>query len=251
MLRVTDGSGLRTRWQRARRAAIEAVVPGRESASADDATLLRQALASNAADAERRVFDNGLRLGDSYRKYHQVSLELAALPAIADELSQGAPCLHGSWRAEDDEAALVLERPGCPMGAGGPAVCDWWREAISGLVLGLTGGLRHTRHRSVGHGADQCVDIIYTDPTSTRRFGPIPAEMRAPLADVARSVAILDSSCRVEFLGLSDDVLYYQLPAASCGGGVRGQPLIERGIQRRFPRLALCEVTPRPVLSDP
>lgn len=241
------------RWQHARHAALAAVLPAASSSSGDvdDAAILNAAPDDATAVALRRVFDNSRRLGDGFRRFHGAELTLAELPlALAQVAATAATCLRGSWTQAPDEDALVLERAGCPAGAGGPRSCDWWREAVSGLVLGVTGGLRHARHCSVGHGADQCIDVFHVDPQSPRRYGPIPDDMRAQLSAVARSVAILDASCTVEFLGLSDDVLYYRLPTAGCGGSVRGQPLVERSVRRRFPRVSLCEVTPRPVLGD-
>jgi hypothetical protein len=248
--RTTD---LGRRWQRARRAARAAEVPepSCSPSDVDDAAILIAAPAAAAAAAQRGVFDNSRRLGDGFRRFHGAELTLAELPMVLAQLAAAsATCLRGTWTQAPDEDTLLLERTGCPAGAGGPRSCDWWREAISGLVLGVTGGLRHARHCSVGHGADRCIDVFHVDPQSPRRYGPIPDDMRAQLAAVARSVAILDASCTVEFLGLSDDVLYYRLPTADCGGSVRGQPLVERSVRRRFPRVSLCEVTPRPVLAE-
>lgn len=241
------------RWQRARRSALGAVTADQPAADGVDDLIPIKSPAGQHAAAQRRVFDHSLQLGNGFRRFHDVALELDELPAALDQLAAiGAPCLHGTWTRADGDDALLLTRPGCPASADGPNACDWWREAISGLVLGLTGGLRHTRHHSRGHGADRCVDVFHADPQSPLRFGPIPAEMLGPLAAVARSAAVVDSSCRVEFLGLSEDVLYYQQTTSGCGGGnVRTQPLIERGVHRRFPQLSLCEVTPRPVLGDP
>ena len=247
--RVEPIPGLAARWRGARRAALNAVL--QEAGAADDTVLLAEALARDRDQAQRRVFENSLRLGQGFARFHHTALTLETLPDALDQVSGvAAPCLRGTWTAVPDEAALRLERPGCPFRDQGPAACDWWREAISGLVLGVAAGLRHARHQSCGHGDGRCVDIIYVHPESPLRFGPIPAEMADALAAVARMVTAFDTSAAVAFLGLSEGVLYYQLIKPGCGT-VRAQPLVEQGVHRRFPDLALREVSPRPVLLDP
>ncbi len=242
VLRLDRLMDLASRWQRARRAAQTVAVadgaPG-EAATTDAVD----------ASAQRRGFDNSLRLGEGFRRHH-APVRLADLPFVLEQLAPTAPCLAGTWTPRPEDEALTLERTGCPAAGDGPAVCDWWREAIAGLVLGVTGDVRHDRHCSRGHGGARCVDVFYRDPQSPLRFGPIPDAMRGDLDAVARSVAILDSACVIEFLGLSEDVLYYRLPTAVAGGGVRGQPLVERSLRRRFPHLSPREVTPRPVFVE-
>lgn len=239
------------RWQRARAAALtRAASPAETTSPADEIALAR-----------RTLFDNSLRLGASFSRYHATTLELDQLPAALEQLAPvAAPCLDGAWSAVPGDApALRLERAGCPDCVGGPNACDDWREAIAGLVLGVTGGLvHHARHASQGHGAARCVDVFYVDPQSPLRFGPLPDAMREPLAAIARAVALFDSSFAVTFLGLSEHVLYYALAPTrggrgGCGdsaNGLSAQPLVERRVRQRFPELSLFEVTPRTVLGD-
>ncbi len=242
------------RWQRARTAA-----------AADDRGVTDDAAQGEAPTrAQRALFENSLRLGASFSRFHATTIELEQLPATLDQLAPvDAPCLHGTWSAfPGDPAALRLERAGCSACVGGPSACDAWREAIAGLVLGVTRGqVHHARHESVGHGASRCVDVFYLDPQSPLRFGPLPDAMREPLAAIARAVALFDSSFAVMFLGLSEGVLYYALAptrggrggSGGCGGAANGltaQPLIERRVRQRFPDLSLFEVTPRTVLGD-
>lgn len=256
MQRFVDLAG---RWRRARHDALLAVFAEHPASKPElagdpgDEALLRRALALDVDLALRKVFDNSRRLGEGFRRFYGRSLELPELPMALGILGQtDAACLAGSFTTADDEPALELTRDGCQWADHGAPACNWWREAINGLILGLTGDLRHARHASRGHGDPCCVDAIHADPESRRRFGPIPDDLRQGLADVARMVVSFDSTARVEFLGVSEGVLYYQLPA-SCGvdrSRIRPQPLLERGVQRRFPQLALREVTPRSVLTE-
>ena len=109
------------RWRRARKAARE--LPGDE----------RERL--------RRAFENSLRLGEGFVRFNRTQIAPERLPEVLGQL--GSPCLLGRWSEVTDEAGYWLERAPCRAGAD-PGCCDHWREAIGGLVLGLTGGVRHT-----------------------------------------------------------------------------------------------------------
>ncbi len=217
-----------------------------------DDELLAHAVSSDAADAARRVFDNSARLGRSFTRYHGGPIPQAELRAALARLATPAvPCLAHAWVEVEGEAGLRLERDGCPSRALGPAACDWWRDAVAGLVEGITDGLRHARHASCGHGDARCVDVIYRDPESSLRFGPLPSDLVDALAAVTRTIAIFDPTLVVTFLGVSERVLYYQLVASGCGtSNVRAQPMIEQAVHRRHPELVVREVSPRPVLDE-
>lgn len=248
-MKVERMAQLSERWQRARSAAI----------ARDHASSEATAHSPARPDAERALFENSLRLGASFSRFHATTLALEELPAALGALAGAAhdetPCLAGTWsQVPGDASALRLERAGCAAGSDSASTCAGWREAIAGLVLGLTRGLvHHARHASCGHGAARCVDVFYLDSQSPLRFGPIPDAMQAPLAAIARAVAVFDSSFDVTFLGLSEGVLFYALAPTrgGCDGqsGLSAKPLVERRVRQRFPDLSLFEVTPRTVLG--
>lgn len=239
---------LSLRWRHARRAALRKVLPASTADTPDD-ELLRSALASDAAAAHRAVFENSLRLGRGYAAVegsHATFSDLAgALPELA------VPCAERTPRApEDDSAAMYLERDACPASALGADGCDFYREAIAGLVLGMTGGILHTRHDSAGHGGARCVDAVYLDPEWSGRHGPVPDELRPHLEAAARTLSMFDSRARVEFLGVSEGVLHYAVKGAGGTGGLRLGATLERLLARRAPGLSLREVSPRAVFVD-
>lgn len=229
------------RWRRARLAALRALVTDPDES--DELALLPRALAVDASEVSRRVFDNSLRLGQSFARFTGHELALGELPDLL--MALGSPCLQGAWRECASEPALTLVRDGCAaVGA-----CDYWREAIDGLVLGITGGIRHARHQSQGHGGDRCEDVVYVDPESSLRFGSIPDEMQDGLSRVRASARRFDASVDVVFLGVSEGVLLYQLNKNGCAGELDVASTVERGLRKRFPDLALREISPRPVLD--
>lgn len=238
---------LAARWRRARRAALQAsVAPGSTDETEQD--LLVRAFQEDRGGVLKRVFDNSLRLGVSFARYHGSEIPLGELPAVLPRL--GAPCLSGRYRPCEEEPAFFLEQGGCGIEALGPAACDWWREAIEGLVLGITGGIFYTRHASAGHGGGVCVGVLYMHPESPLRFGPIPEVMRDATAGVTRTVRAFHSSLEVEFLGMSEGILFYRIRRRGCGDTpLHAQSLVERGIHRHFPGVELREVTERSVLG--
>jgi hypothetical protein len=235
---------LADRWRRARIAALASLLPATDTrASNDELALLTRALAVDGAEAYRRVFDNSLRLGQGCARWFGHEPALGELPALLSELQSS--CLRGQWQPCEGEAALTLSRIGCEASG----ACDYWREAIDGLVLGLSGGIRHARHHSCGHGGSSCVDVIYVDPESPLRFGSIPEPMQAGLERVRGTARHFDSSIDVKYLGVSEGVLLYQIERSGCGGELDVGAVIEKGLRKRFPDLALREISPRPVLE--
>jgi len=238
---------LSQRWQFARRAALRSVLPESTGAESHD-ELLVAALAADAEGAIKAVFDNSLALGAGFARYYGTELPLHALPDTLASL--GVPCLLGEWARDEHEPALRLTRAGCPSGALGAGACHFYREAIDGLVLGLTGGILHARHESAGNGGERCVDVFYLDPESDLRFAPIPDEMVGVLEGVLRQAKTFNARADVTFLGLSEGVLYWREGGAHEPGTVSVRSLVERGVQRRFPDLRLREISPRSVLAE-
>lgn len=239
---------LSLRWRHARRAALRKVLPASTADTPDD-ELLRSALASDAAAAHRAVFENSLRLGRGYAAVegsHATFSDLAgALPELA------VPCAERTPRApEDDSAAMYLERDACPASALGADGCDFYREAIAGLVLGMTGGILHTRHESAGHGGARCVDAVYVDPEWRDRHGTIPEPLRPHLDAVSATLRMFDSRARVEFLGVAEGTLHYVVRGGGGAGSLNVGGTLARLIHRRLPDLSLREVSPRAIFSD-
>ena len=220
-------SELAERWRRAREAA----------------------LAAPPAEQARRMFENSHFLGQGFARFHRAPVAPEQLPAALALLQ--APCLQGRWSDVEGEAALRLERPRCcaaPTAAG----CDLWREAIDGLVLGMTGGVRHARHQSAGHGDPSCLDVLYADPQSPLRYGPLSDELQPGLESVRRLVSQFKGA-EIEFLGVCEGELLYRLtappsdPAVACGasGPNTLQKIVESCLTRNLPTLKPRELSPR------
>jgi hypothetical protein len=255
---------LADRWRRARRSACEAAL--REAAATeatevasrwtaatqveerlDDDALLALALERCGELTLRRLFDVSRRLGEGFRQFHRVDLPLADLARTLPVM--GVACAERVWTDIPDDAARRGARSGCELARVHPRACEAYREALQGLVTGLSSSVWFARHASRGAGDDECVDVLHVHPQSPSRFGPIPEALRAGLDAARRTACALDPALEIELLGVSEGVLYYR--AQRRGGVAEGQVTssFEHHVRRRFPSLALREMSPRPVLS--
>jgi hypothetical protein len=242
---VTD---LAARFRAACTAALRACAPGAAAEAGED-DLLRLALLADSARAQRLIFDNSLRLGRGFRRYHGVAITLQQLPALLSALD--APCAGGVFsvaRGSHEADGVQLMRPGCAQRALGAGACDVWHEALHGLVLGLTDGVFHTRHASVTRGGEACVDVFHAEGSGLR-YGAIPDDVRVGLEQIARTVRAFDSSLAIDFLGINDGALHYRLSQAA-GSRLNARTQFERHVRKRFPQLSVHEASPRPVMAS-
>lgn len=235
---------LASRFSAARLAALRACAPDAPT-DAGERELLARALAKDPKAVQKAVFDNALRLGRGFRRFYGRTLSLAELPRLLPLL--GLACAEGVFRGVEDDAGVLLVRRGCALRELGAGACDVYNEALHGLVLGLTDGLYHTRHSSLGHGADTCIDAFHPEG-SALRYGEISAEVRSGLEQVARLVRTFDASLSVEFLGINDGALHYRMTQGP-DAQLSARAQVERHVRKRFPHLSVHEVSPRPVMA--
>lgn len=226
---------LGVRFRHARRAALRHVL---ESSSADETEedLLTRARAADRMEAERLVFENARALGRSFVLHHRARLSLVDLPRILPAL--GVPCLDGVFSFDPEEPSLRLIRGACPS----KGACDHFREALSGLVAGLTGDVL-SRHESAGAGSERCVDAIHREPRGPSAFAPLPDDLARRLEPLVATVKRYDPSAELRFVGLREGVVHYELSRAP--GGLSLATTIERTAARRCPGVVLRELAVR------
>lgn len=234
-------AALGARLRHARRAALRYVWPD-SSAELPEAALLEGAWAHDRDGVERRVFDNALALGRSFAAFYRDRWALADLPRVLPAL--GTPCFDGLFGAPG-EGALLLVREGCSdVGK----ACHLHREALAGLLLGVTGEVLVTRRSCAGGGDDRCEDALHLTPDSPHAFGPIPDELAAELPALTRRLRAFDSSVDVQFLGVNERTLLVRI-RRGVGSELSVLGALERAIGKRMPGLAVREVSPRSVMD--
>lgn len=219
-----------SRWNKARISSLRSVLPA-ENDTTDEGALLALVPEEQRPAALTKVFDCSRQLGISVSRYLGMTFEMADFSELLQQA--GISCWSGRWRAHNQ--ALVLERSGCEWGTKlGSFGCDYWREALDGLVTGAGETERLARHRSRGHGDSQCVDVLFTEEYSLPRivkadgasvparqkFGTVPDEMIQALKPLLSRFESMNVQVLLE--GLSEGALYYRLETAEgvlCGAG--------------------------------
>lgn len=221
---------------------------GAPKADAREAEVFQCAAQVDEVAFHRRLFENGVRLGQGFGRFHQRKVKLAELPELFSSL--GVECLKGEWEFNERHRALRLSRPPCRVSCPREH-CDAWREAIDGLTAGLVENGRLTRIASEGHGLEpgangaHCIDVFTDDPESRLRWGEIPEAQAGALESVRRFVRMFKGT-EVQFLGICEGVLFYRLDTDGCGD-LRGsaQEMIESSVKRKLPGLEVRELSPK------
>jgi hypothetical protein len=200
----------------------------------------------------KNVFDNSRKLAISFSKFAEMSFEIQDFQFLLSR-SQ-IPCVQGSWESRDK--TRVLTRKGCEFCVKSSAnACDYWREALDGLVMGLGENERLARHASVRHGDSACVDVFYFDGEGKKEtslaWGPIPEHMSEPLKLICDDFET-KMKTSVDIKGLSEGVLYFEFKSSTdnmCGGGNLLTSTFLRKVQKKYPGVRVHEVTPRAVIG--
>lgn len=265
---TSDSEDFNRRWLKARLSAFPAdpsgnsgITPGEASAPLEAELLERFpgfAAGADAAGAEakdallRKVFDNSRKLALGLSKRFGVTFEPADFQSLL--AVSGIPCARGTWSARPN--ARVLTRDGCSYcGAAGSGVCDYWREAMDGLVMGLGDKERFARHGSVRHGDGECIDVFFTEAEGGGKdpnaWGPLPEHMALELFEAAAWFEH-EYGVPMELKGYREGVLYYALGASTdplCGtAGLSINRFIGR-VREIFPGLGFADATPQAVLG--
>jgi hypothetical protein len=251
-----DFDDFHQRWVSARVAAIHKVLP---SKSAEESDLVDQYYstfsdASPEDKAKKRdallknIFDHSRLLALSFSKFKGLTFEIEDFKDLLQ--NSQIPCFQGKWGSREN--AKVLTRNGCNFcPKSGAFACDYWREALDGLVMGLGEKERLARHASIRHGDKECVDVFFTEEKNQLAFGPLPDHMAKNLSDICLEFENKMKST-VLVKGLSEGILYFEFKSSTdehCGGTNLLTYTFQRKIQKVFPGLLVKEISPRAVLG--
>ena len=221
------------------------------SAQSDEAWLIALGMSAAPEALPRVVYDNGLKLGRSFARFHGGPLAGDALGELVAGLD--SPCLRGRMNRSDDGGAWLLDRPACEDACA--STCEFWREAFGGLLHGLTDGLQFVRHASGGTSAAVCRDVVHADPEGPWRFAALTPEVHEALegARVAlRMLAPTSPNLGTRFLGSLEGVIHYERPRSGCepaDDALAGEETFRHLLGRFVPGARFKDVSPRAVLA--
>lgn len=251
---------LKTRWFKARQAVVS-----------NEEAFLKNIHLLNDFEYEqilKKIFLNSRNLGQGYQKRYGISWELTDIQKHFSALD--VSCLHGQWLVKNK--ALVLSRSGCAyanLNSQSPhRICQYWREAIDGLVMGLCEQERFARHKCVtiddsnfenmldkneSRENTLCEDVFYIEEEKKMyQWGPLPSQMLPQLVQLQEKFHNL--KVKLTFLGLSEKQLFYRLESGevnSCGtAGTLFKDLLVKNIEKIFPGLILKDASPVAVIAE-
>lgn len=259
-----DLSDFLSRWKRARLRVLSDLVEVPDGSSIDEADILASLPLDRREALLRGVFDASRLLGLSLARYLGMTWELEDFSDVLEQ--SGLPCIGGAWKNGSSSTHRLRQRTGCDVGKRlGSLWCDYWREALDGLVMGVGEDERLARHASMGHGDTECTDVLFYDERvrtvplaseaameRSRRFGDVPDQMRNALLPIAKR---LDQSRAKLYLdGFSERTLYYRIESPDgpvCGPGGR---LVHESFQREassvFPDIRFQDTGPLAVYGS-
>ncbi|MGE4159067.1 MAG: hypothetical protein AB7F75_08220 [Planctomycetota bacterium] len=201
----------------------------------------------------KQVFEHSRQLALSLSRHLGLSFEAGDFRSLLE--SSSIPCTRGAW--ETRSGSVVLRRPGCGVCTdAGAHACDYWREALDGLVVGLGETERLARHACARHGDSECVDVIFAETGSRKEgslaWGPLPDGMREGL-EVASKAFGDRHQVDIGLKGLNEGVLYYEMknldPHPTCWDSGHLTGAFRSLVKGLHPGLEVREVSPRPVLG--
>jgi hypothetical protein len=201
----------------------------------------------------RKVFDNSRRLAGGLSRSLGVTFEAEDFRDLLESIQ--VPCLTGRWSERPE--ARVLARAGCGFcPQAGADACDYWREALDGLVTGLGGTERMVRQGCARRGDAECLDVIFAEaPRGNREaeaWAPVPGHMAVEIFEAAEKLG-RSAGAEVSIKGLREGVLCFEFLGATdgarCGGAGEALERFREALSGRFPGLGIMDVTPRAVMG--
>ncbi len=194
------------------------------------------------------VFDHSFQLGKSLSLFLKRPITLKEIKKIITSSNQS--CHQGVW--QDKGFAFVLEREGCDsQKKTGKFYCQYSREAMDGLTMGACKDEGYARHKSVGHGDENCVDVFYSENARSNQFGGIAKEISEKLEFLQEEFEKMNLN--LVFDGIREGTLFYQLTSKNSSLCGSSEDLFHRTIQERikkeFPLLIVQNRTPKSVLA--
>jgi len=222
--------------------------------SQDEIALVRQVDPEKWEIALKEVYDSSRRLALSASKYFKIRFEVGDFPKLFKIAS--VPCATGSW--DDRGSAFTSRRTDCGFGPSREvAICDWFREAMDGIVMGLGESERFVRHASQAYGDPDCVDVVFDDSPVVAggfQYAPVPAPFTSHLKKVVTNFG--EQGFKVDWLGYRSGVLFYTLiPEKSdrplCQSkGRKAHMELEAAVKGVFPTVRIQDSSPLAVYGE-
>ncbi len=205
--------------------------------------------------ALRAVYHTGGLLASSMSLYYRKNWTMEDVASLA--AFSGSPCFGRQWElnpkpSDKETIGVGLLRASCAEGVSNNFHCEYWKEALDGLVTGLSDQLFLSRHSSAKSRTGSCTDWLYPSRMSPLKYGPLPEELKELVQEISQRLE--KSKIVLRVWGLSEGILYYQMESVLIGFCGPGKRLFEddfkKIILKKYPDMNFFDVTPRAVMGE-
>lgn len=222
---------LADRWRRARRAALA-------GQGAPDLPEHEALAATDVGNATRTVFRNSRILGEGFRRTWGVDATLRDLSRLLPAIAPPCPL------AFEPDGPTRWRSSHAPCAAASKASCTWGREALQGLVAGMSTTSSYSRVAHPASGDPVCVDLLHLDPADPHQFVEPPPALAAALERAGARIGRLCGG-RLVVQGLSGTTVHYRVDGADPSFDVAS--MLRSALRGDYPDLMLCDGTPRAI----
>lgn len=243
---------LLARWQRARRSVLNQYLSDANLETSDEIEAFASLPETEQTKLLTTLFKKSFQLGESFSRYHGVSLELHDIENLLARASEVSPCF--SRQSEFAADGVLQKRAPCEarLRPSAVPVCHYFREAFDGLVTGLSEEVKFSRHRSGVDALDECVDSLYLSSDSKLRFGEIPQTLTSTVQRLIAKFTRL--KLELEIYGCSESTLFYTISKKReplCGPAAdMFHDLLKSEVKKEFPNFKFKDVSPAAVLVE-
>lgn len=197
----------------------------------------------------RKIFDLSRKTGLEILKEKE-NLNIKETVDIINSLE--IPCIKASFEFDEATSSAKSTRETCICNANENS-CQYWRESLDGLIMGIGDNERYVRYQSILYGKnDTCVDVIYDSSVSDMRWGEIPFEISIALTPLIEKYQKKD--VQIILKGLNEKTLYFQIKDKDSNlSGFRRKYILENfeeTFKKKFPNLSIFEISPRAVIEE-
>ncbi len=243
---LLDPAEFAGRWQRARVSALRAFI--QTTNPAEETQSVAMVSEGDREALLRAVFENSKRLGESARWHFGAEWEVSDFHEVLSQ--RGTPCFTGKWSSTD--GGVVLDRCGCDaVKSGGAFLCDYFKEAAEGLVLGLSDEVLYVRHESCGNGSSFCRDLFLPATEKQMAFAPVPEELTSALHVINSELS--DAGVQVELSGIAEGTLFYKWQVQGAQSCEDRSDLVQQTIRTALgeerAQLRIRDISPRAIFG--
>ena len=212
----------------------------------DEVSLLKMIKPESEENLLRKVFENSKKFASSAKWYYGAEWEVSDFYEVISKSEMS--CFRGRWNSFQE--GISLERECCELAnKTRPFICHYYKEAMDGLVLGLTDEVIYRRYENCSGRDGICKDVFLYSDAKDLKFAPIPDYLLHELEQV--KIKLLEIGVSVDFPGQLEGEIFYQwkvVDKKSCEDlSKKVKQVIEQNISQF--EINIKDITPKAIIG--